>query len=62
MFCAIPSKADDHTILVKYQGGYIKENLPEDVKEAVIKLFHKRKTLRKMTNNEECKSDAKNAL
>lgn len=49
-----PYKTDGHIVLVVYKGGYRKETLPADLREAIIKLFLlKQKQLRKMNNGEE---------
>lgn len=49
----VPCKAEAQLIFITYESGYTKETIPEDIKEAIIKLFiYKKQTLRKMNNSE----------
>lgn len=49
----IPPKVNEHIIFVNYKAGFTKETLPEDLKEAIIKLFLiKQKALHQLNNNE----------
>lgn len=56
----VPYKENEHVIKITYICGYTKDNLPEDIKEYLLKIFlYKRKELRKQLNNEEAQTDEK---
>ena len=49
----------EHNLLVVYKSGFNKESFPNELKEALIKIFfYKKNNLRKMTNGEEIVSDS----
>lgn len=54
----LSTKYDGHVIFLNYNAGFTKETLPEDLKEAVIKLFiFKRNDLLNKVNNNETETD-----
>lgn len=56
----VPYKENEHVIKITYICGYTKDNLPEDIKECLLKIFlYKRKEIRKQLNNEEAQTDEK---
>lgn len=55
----VPCKVEEHNLLVVYKSGFNKESFPNELKEALIKIFfYKKNNLRKMTNGEEVISDS----
>ena len=50
----VPCKVEEHNLLVVYKSGFNKESFPNELKEALIKIFfYKKNNLRKMINGEE---------
>ena len=50
----VPCKVEEHNLLVDYKSGFTKENFPNELKEALVKMFlYKNNNLRKMINGEE---------